>query len=63
MKKRTVKAFKSWEEAEADELASARATTPEERMKILYDLIELYDQLPRAVEEEEVGYIERRKKP
>ena len=47
MKKRTLKSFGSWEEVEQDELIEARKSSPEERMQTLYDLMEMYSQLPQ----------------
>lgn len=64
MKKRTIKSFDSWEEVQNDELQEARKSTPQERMQTLYDLMELYSQLPQQDKKKHTQdpYIIRRKK-
>lgn len=62
MKKRTLKSFHTWEEAAQDDLNQSRRSTPQERMQVLYDLIELYDQLPSGMKKgKEDPYLIRRK--
>jgi hypothetical protein len=47
MKKRTMKSFKSWDDAQKDELETIRKTSGEERLKILEQLIMLQEELPK----------------
>jgi hypothetical protein len=62
MKNRTLKSFNTWEEAAQDDLNQSRRSTPQERMQVLYDLIELYDQLPSGMKKgKEDPYLIRRK--
>lgn len=48
MKKRSVHSFQSRKEAEEQELEKIRKTSPEERMRILNELIELQRELPKS---------------
>lgn len=48
MKKRSIYSFKTWEQAEEQELKTIRKTSPEERMAILNELIELQKELPKS---------------
>lgn len=60
-----MQSFKSWEEAENHDLEEMRKTTPEERLKILYDLISLQEKLPikqKEQGEDAIPTIHRNKK-
>lgn len=48
MKKRSIYSFKTWEQAEEQELKTIRETSPEERMVILNELIEFQNELPKG---------------
>ena len=48
MKKRSIRSFQSWKQAEEQELEAIRKTSPEERMEILNALIELQKELPKS---------------
>lgn len=48
MKKRSIYSFKTWEQAEEQELKTIRKTSPEERMVILNELIELQKELSKG---------------
>ena len=54
MRKRSIKSFRTWEEAEQDDLEERRKTTPEERIEILFELIALSEHLPKQPTEEDV---------
>jgi hypothetical protein len=48
---RTIKDFKSFEEAETDEIKSAQSRTPSERIMLLHKLIRAWMKFPRQITE------------